>query len=154
MRAEVNEQRHSLGADVTVVSCLAGKNSVAAVDWDVGERRRKCMSVGCSAIGTRVLGDRDRVCYWDVLSGRSRWDLHCKIWNRSGNLSFGAGISIIENANASRINAPKVCLNEPLEAKSKEPPRQRSWRRVVVFIIYAVTVWILGGCRAVFEVEY
>ena len=111
------------------------------------------MSVG-SAIGTWVLGDRDRVCYWDILSGRSSWDLQCKIWNCSGDLGFWAGITIIENANASRFNAPSTVIDEPLEAKSKEPSRQRSWRRVVVFMINAITAWILSWCCAVFEIKY
>ena len=62
MRAEVNKYRHSLGANMAVVSCLAIKNGVAAIDRDVGESRRERVGVG-SAIGTRVLGDRDRVCY-------------------------------------------------------------------------------------------
>ena len=113
------------------------------------------MSVG-SAIGTRVLGDRDRVCYWDILSGRSSWDLKCKIWNCSGDLGFWAGITIIENANASRFNAPSTVIDEPLEAKSKEPSRQRSWRRVFVFIINAITAWtwILSWCCAIFVIKY
>ena len=112
------------------------------------------MSVG-SAIGTRVLGDRDRVCYWDILSGRSSWDLQCKIWNCSGDLGFWAGITIIENANASRFNAPPTVPRVgPLEAKSKEPSRQRSWRRVVVFMINAITAWILSWCCAVFVIKY
>jgi hypothetical protein len=63
MRAEVYVYGHSLGADVAVVGCLAGKNGVAAVYRDVGESRRERMGVGGSAIGTRVLGDSDRVCY-------------------------------------------------------------------------------------------
>ena len=35
MRDKVNEVGYSLGADVAVVSCLAGHNSVACVDRDV-----------------------------------------------------------------------------------------------------------------------
>lgn len=112
-----------VSADVIRVSCL-GFKSLVGVYRDEREIRYKRIAVGSTKVAT-IRSDRNRVCYYEVLSHRIGPYRHRKTKNCGRNLCDGADIAIYKRANTGRLNIPIpswVSFTQN-EAESKEPAR-------------------------------